>query len=82
VRIRLHRIHVVSEHNESPAPAATARIIFVTVRNDPIVTERSMATGALGYVLKLTACDELVPAALRGERHVSLRQRKRGDERQ
>ena len=33
-----------------------------------------MAAGALGYVLKLAAGDELMPAvraALRGERHVS-----------
>ena len=33
-----------------------------------------VATGALGYVLKVTAGDDLVPAvraALRGERHVS-----------
>ena len=46
----------------------------MTVHSDPILVERGLATGALGYVLKLTAGDELVPAvraALRGERHVS-----------
>ena len=51
-----------------------ARIIFVTVHGDPCLVERGLATGALGYVLKLAAGDELVPAvhaALRGERHVS-----------
>jgi DNA-binding NarL/FixJ family response regulator len=51
-----------------------ARIVFVTVHSDPLLVERGLATGALGYVLKVTAGDELVPAvraALRGERHVS-----------
>ena len=51
-----------------------ARIVFVTVHSEPILMDRSFATGALGYVLKRVAGDELVPAvhsALRGERHVS-----------
>jgi DNA-binding NarL/FixJ family response regulator len=51
-----------------------ARIIFVTVHGDPILVERGLATGALGYVLKVAAGDDLIPAvraALRGERHVS-----------
>ena len=51
-----------------------ARIVFVTVYEDPEMVSRSLATGALGYVLKVSAGDELVPAihaALRGERHVS-----------
>jgi DNA-binding NarL/FixJ family response regulator len=51
-----------------------ARIVFVTVHNDPELVQKGFATGALGYVLKLTAGDDLVPAiraALRGERHLS-----------
>ena len=51
-----------------------ARIVFVTVHADAAMLRRSLALGALGYVLKLVAGDELVPAvhaALRGERHVS-----------
>ena len=39
-----------------------------------MLVERGLATGALGYVLKRAAGDELMPAvraALRGERHVS-----------
>jgi DNA-binding NarL/FixJ family response regulator len=51
-----------------------ARIVFVTVHHDPAMVARGLATGALGYVLKVAAGDELVPAlqaALRGERHVS-----------
>jgi DNA-binding NarL/FixJ family response regulator len=51
-----------------------ARIVFVTVHRDVLLMERGLATGALGYVLKLAAGDDLLPAvraALRGERHVS-----------
>lgn len=52
-----------------------ARIVFVTVHSEPEVVRRSLAIGALGYVVKLVAGDELVPAvhaALRGERHVTV----------
>ena len=51
-----------------------ARIVFVTVYNDPELVQRGLATGALGYVLKLRAGDDLVPAihaVLRGEQHLS-----------
>jgi DNA-binding NarL/FixJ family response regulator len=51
-----------------------ARIVFVTVHCSPVLAERGFEAGALGYVLKPAAGDELVPAirsALRGERHVS-----------
>ena len=52
----------------------SARIVLVTVHTDPLLAERGLAVGALGYVLKHKAGDELVPAvrsALRGERHIS-----------
>ncbi len=51
-----------------------ARIVFVTVHTEPEIVREGLAAGALGYVLKLAAGDELVPAiyaALRGERHVT-----------
>jgi DNA-binding NarL/FixJ family response regulator len=51
-----------------------ARIIFVTVHSDPLLVERGLAAGAMGYVLKLAAGEELLPAVhsvLRGERHIS-----------
>lgn len=51
-----------------------ARIVFVTVHDDSEMVKKGLAIGALGYVLKLTAGEDLVPAvhaALRGERHVS-----------
>jgi DNA-binding NarL/FixJ family response regulator len=51
-----------------------ARIVFVTIHNDAELVQKGLAIGALGYVLKLTAGEELVPAiyaALRGMQHVS-----------
>jgi DNA-binding NarL/FixJ family response regulator len=51
-----------------------ARIVLVTVSQDPAMVQRGLAAGALGYVLKRTAGEELIPAvrsAVRGERHVS-----------
>ena len=51
-----------------------ARIVLVTVHGDPSLVTRGLETGALGYVLKCSAGDDLIPAidaALRGERHVS-----------
>src|SRR5215470_6128647 len=51
-----------------------AKIVFVTVHNEPEMVQKGLATGALGYVLKLMAGDDLVPAihsALRGESHLS-----------
>ena len=50
-----------------------ARVVFVTVQSDVSVVKRSLAEGALGYVVKMVAGDELVAAvqaALRGQRHV------------
>src|SRR4249919_3411044 len=53
---------------------AAAQIVFVTGICDPLLMERGFEAGALGYVMKCEASDELLPAvrsALRGERHVS-----------
>jgi DNA-binding NarL/FixJ family response regulator len=50
-----------------------ARIVLVTAHAEPILVERGLAAGALGYVLKDAAGDELVPAilsALAGNRYV------------
>jgi DNA-binding NarL/FixJ family response regulator len=52
-----------------------ARIVFVTVHRDAGIVQRGLATGALGYVLKQAAGEELIPAvhaALCGRRHVCL----------
>jgi DNA-binding NarL/FixJ family response regulator len=56
---------VILGHN----PAA--RIVFLTVYTDPTLVKRSLAIGGLGYVPKISAGEELVPAiwaAFRGER--------------
>ncbi len=53
---------------------STARIVFVTVHREPELMRRAMEIGAMGYVLKPTAGDELLPAvygAQRGEQYVS-----------
>ena len=52
-----------------------ARIVLVTVNSDVGLVKCGLAAGALGYVLKLAAGDDLIPAvfaALRGESHISL----------
>ena len=56
----------------SAAPAT--RVIFVSVHADPVMVERGLQTGASGYVLKVAAGEDLIPAvrsAVRGERFVS-----------
>ena len=50
-----------------------ARIVLMTVSQDPELVRRGLDAGAMGYVLKRTAGEELIPAirsAVRGERHV------------
>jgi DNA-binding NarL/FixJ family response regulator len=49
-------------------------IVFVTVHSDSEIVRRAMEVGALGYVSKVTAGEDLLPAvraALRGQRFVS-----------
>jgi DNA-binding NarL/FixJ family response regulator len=51
-----------------------ARIVFVTVHDEAELVKKTLAMGVLGYVLKLRAGEDLVPAihaALRGEQHIS-----------
>ena len=51
-----------------------ARIVFVTVHAESMFVEAGLGAGALGYILKDTAGDELLPAvraALGGHRYVS-----------
>jgi DNA-binding NarL/FixJ family response regulator len=51
-----------------------ARIVFVTVHAEPMLIEAGLETGALGYVLKDAAGDDLVAAiraALDGRQYVS-----------
>ena len=51
-----------------------ARLVLVTVHNEPMLVDAGVEAGALGCVLKDTAGDDLVAAvraALAGERYVS-----------
>jgi DNA-binding NarL/FixJ family response regulator len=53
------------------------RVVLVTVHNDQELVEQGLEAGALGYVFKPTAGEELVPAiraALRGEAYVTRNQ--------
>jgi len=57
------------------------RVVLITVHDDPELVERGYAAGALGYVSKHRAGQELVAAvraAVRGERYVSPDIRDRG----
>jgi DNA-binding NarL/FixJ family response regulator len=50
------------------------RVVLVTVHDNAELAERGRAAGALGYVLKISAAHDLVPAvrsALRGEPYVA-----------
>jgi DNA-binding NarL/FixJ family response regulator len=51
-----------------------SRIVFATVHADHTMLRSALAAGAFGYVLKVRAADDLLPAiraALRGELHIS-----------
>ena len=51
-----------------------SRIILLSVHNDPVLVDRGLAAGVLGYVLKIKASQELVQAihqVLSGIRYVS-----------
>jgi DNA-binding NarL/FixJ family response regulator len=51
-----------------------ARIVFATVHADRTMLRTGLAVGALGYVLKVRANDDLVAAiraALKGDLHIS-----------
>ena len=51
-----------------------AKIILLTVHRDRLLVNQGLTAGALGYVLKVTAGDELIPAieqVMQGKRYVS-----------
>jgi DNA-binding NarL/FixJ family response regulator len=56
-----------------------ARVVFITIHDNPALVKQALAAGAFGYVVKLAAGEDLVPAvhaALRGEQHVALSDRR------
>jgi len=51
-----------------------SKILFLSQNNDPDIVQEALGTGALGYVLKMNAIGELLPAVeavLRGKEFVS-----------
>ena len=64
----IEAVILIRRHNSN------ARIVIVTVHAELMLVEAGLAAGALGYILKDTAGDELVPAvraALGGHQYVS-----------
>jgi DNA-binding NarL/FixJ family response regulator len=62
------------------SPSST--IVFLSQNNDPDVVRSALGTGALGYVHKVDARSELLPAVhavLRGEQFVSSRTNRSGE---
>jgi DNA-binding NarL/FixJ family response regulator len=60
--------------NQLRAIDQDAKIVFLTVHNDPDYLHAALATGALGYVVKNRLATDLVPGlrqALAGRRFVS-----------
>ena len=56
------------------ATAASPKIVFLTVHDDPDYAREALAAGALGYVVKSRLASDLIPAlhaALEGRRFVS-----------
>ncbi|HTT23288.1 MAG TPA: response regulator transcription factor [Candidatus Sulfotelmatobacter sp.] len=56
------------------ASGCPAKILFVTVQDDPDFVESAMSVGALGYVLKPHLATDLIPAirsVLEGHRYIS-----------
>ena len=56
-----------------------ARVVLITIQDEPEIKRCGLAAGALGYVVKFTADLDLLPAvraALQGERFVGTRSSK------
>ena len=64
----IEAVTLIRRHNPN------ARIVLVTVHSESMLVEAGLAAGALGYILKDTAGDELVPAVSRGTRRSPVRQ--------
>lgn len=64
----IEAVTLIRRHNPN------ARIVLVTVHSELMLVEAGLAAGALGYILKDAAGDELIPAvraALSGDQYVS-----------
>jgi DNA-binding NarL/FixJ family response regulator len=67
----LNGIEAAAQLRNSGAPP---KIVFLTVNDDPDFVDAALSTGALGYVLKCSARQDLIPAihqAVDGKRFVS-----------
>jgi DNA-binding NarL/FixJ family response regulator len=48
--------------NKLKVSGCRSKIVFLTVHSDPEIVRASLATGALGYVVKVQMADDLVPS--------------------
>jgi DNA-binding NarL/FixJ family response regulator len=72
--IMMPRLNGIAATAEIMRRHPSARVVMVTIFGDRETTRAGLAAGALGYVLKSRAVEDLPPAvraALRGERHLS-----------
>ena len=72
--IMMPRLNGIAATAELVRRHPAARVVMITIFGDRETTRAGLAAGALGYVLKSRAAEDLpqaVRAALRGERHLS-----------
>ena len=72
--IMMPRLNGIAATEEIMRRHPTARVVMLTIFADRETTRAGLAAGALGYVLKSRAVEDLpqaIRAALRGERHLS-----------
>jgi CheY-like chemotaxis protein len=72
--ISMPHLDGISAASEIIRKCPSTRIVLITVHVDPLLEQRGLEIGVLGYVHKRCAGEELLPAvhaALRGERYVS-----------
>jgi two-component system response regulator DesR len=79
--IAMPRLNGIAAATEIIRRNPSARIVMITVFGDRETTRAGLASGALGFVLKVRAAEDLpeaVRAAMRGDRHVSASLRREG----
>lgn len=84
VDISMPKVSGIQAADQLKSRGSQAKVIFLTVHEDPDLLQAALDTGALGYVLKSRAVSDLsraVRSVLRGELFISpfnsLRQNKR-----
>jgi DNA-binding NarL/FixJ family response regulator len=72
--IQMPRMDGIAAGSEILGRGLCEAVVVLSMYPDPQLVEKAFAAGIRGYVLKLDACEELIPAVyalLRGERYSS-----------